>query len=364
MSTSQQACPVYKQCGGCPQYEFSASQERHHKSQPVRDWLSSHAIEYTPMIHSFPWLGFRDRCDLQYDSGKLGLYKKQSNEVVSITHCPKVHPLLNKAILWIVNNPPPIEKVSFLLRRSPDNTIGMWIDTSNINIATLLTEDSWITKAQEVFVVELGQRHKRLKRKENGWGLEKHPVLYPWFETSLTHEESGFLYSTIGSFTQPSMQSNKTLVHTVREIVEQSKATHWLEYGCGTGNFTFMLSQHAQKINLIEVHPISKKGLNRGLEDISTKAQIQFVHPSISTLNFQAALLDPPRSGMGTSIQDFLTHSTCNEIIYVSCNFQSMKTDMEHLLDAGYSLSSITGVDQFPKSNHCEWVAHLVRKTL
>ncbi len=363
MNIPTQTCPVYKKCGGCPQYELSESQEQQRKQRPVREWLSSHDIDQTPTIQSFVWLGFRDRCDLQYNNGKVGLYQRKSNDLVPITKCPKVHPLLNEAILWMTNNPPPITKASFLFRRAPDNTIGLWIDTSNINIAALLEENTWITKAHRTFVIELGQRHKRLKVKDNGWGLEKKPTLFPWFETPLSQGESTFLYSTIGSFTQPSMQSNQTLVHTVREMVIQSNTDHWLEYGCGTGNFTFMLSQYARKLSLVEVHPIAKKGLQRGLREVSTSADIRFVE-KISACDFQGAILDPPRSGMGTSLHEILVHPTCKEIVYVSCNFESMKSDMNQILLSGYSLQSITGIDQFPKSNHCEWIAHLTKKTL
>ena len=160
------------------------------------------------------------------------------------------------------------------------------------------------------------------------------------------------------------MKSNKLLVQSVRDIVTKSKSQHWLEYGCGTGNFTFMLSQHVQTIKLLETHPVSKKGLQRGLQDVRTQAEIRFIEDSLEECTFEAALLDPPRSGMGASIHALATHSTCTEIIYVSCSFESMKSDMEQLFAAGYTLTSINGIDQFPKSSHCEWVAHLEKTTL
>ena len=364
MTTSPQECPVYKKCGGCPLYELSTQQEAQKKLQPVQEWLSSHAIEYTPDVQSFPWRGFRDRCDLQYSNGTVGLYQRQSNDIAAITECLKVHPLLNEAILWITRNPLPIKRASLLLRRAPDNTIGIWIDTSNLNISILLKEKTWLAKAHETFVIELGQRHKRLKVKEDGWGLEKRPVLYPWFETYSSQNQTSLLYSTIGSFTQPSMRSNKILVQAVRDVVTRSKSQHWLEYGCGTGNFTFMLSQYVQTVHLLETHPVSRKGLQRGLQDVHTKAKVRFIENSLEEHTFEAALIDPPRSGMGTSIHALATHPTCTEIIYVSCSFESMKSDMEQLFAAGYTLTSINGIDQFPKSSHCEWVAHLEKTAL
>ena len=194
---SKPTCPVYKKCGGCPQYERSPSQSTKNKQQPVLQWLSSHALDITPTFQSFDWVSFRDRCDLQYRNGQLGLYQKQSRNIINITECPKVHPRINEGILWLTHNPLPVSKASFLLRRAPDNTIGLWIDTSNINVSILLKEYRWLAKAQETFVLEIGQRHKRLKAKENGWGLNKHPVLFPWFETPITQDRSTYLYLSL-----------------------------------------------------------------------------------------------------------------------------------------------------------------------
>ena len=99
----------------------------------------------------------------------------------------------------------------------------------------------------------------------------------------------------------------------------------------------------------------------RGLEEFATEADIQFINTPLSEHSFQAALLDPPRSGLGLALKEFLEHPTCSHIVYVSCNFKSMKHDMEQLFQAGYKLKTIKGIDQFPKSNHCEWVAYFVK---
>lgn len=350
---------VYTQCGGCPQYQKSPCELRAQKSQEVHTWLHNYAPSIQPTMHAFEWYGFRDRCDLQYEAGTMGLYQKTSNNIVAITHCPKVHKRINQTILWLHNNPLPIKKASLRIRRAPDDTIGIWIDTSNINISTILKEESWLVKAQKEYIIELGQKHKRPKKKEETWGLNKKPVLFPWFETLLTETLSVPIYCTIASFTQPSMKSNQTLVRIVQHLATTIESSHWLEYGCGSGNFTFMLSQIAHTLELVEINPIAKMGLKKGLKDISTNAIITFANPPLKERPFQSILLDPPRSGMGHAIQSICTHPTCTDIIYVSCSFQSMKKDLEPLLQSGFTLVSMTGVDQFPKSNHCEWIAYL-----
>jgi 23S rRNA (uracil1939-C5)-methyltransferase len=43
-------------------------------------------------------------------------------------------------------------------------------------------------------------------------------------------------------------------------------------------------------------------------------------------------------------------------IVYVSCHAQTLIKDGMNLMELGYQLRHIEGVDQFPNTPHCEWV--------
>jgi tRNA/tmRNA/rRNA uracil-C5-methylase (TrmA/RlmC/RlmD family) len=47
--------------------------------------------------------------------------------------------------------------------------------------------------------------------------------------------------------------------------------------------------------------------------------------------------------------------------VYVSCDVATLARDARALLDAGYELSGVTGVDLFPNTAHVECVASFVR---
>jgi 23S rRNA (uracil1939-C5)-methyltransferase len=50
-------------------------------------------------------------------------------------------------------------------------------------------------------------------------------------------------------------------------------------------------------------------------------------------------------------------------IVYVSCDVATLARDARTLLDAGYELAGVTGVDLFPNTAHVESVATFARQT-
>ena len=75
---------------------------------------------------------------------------------------------------------------------------------------------------------------------------------------------------------------------------------------------------------------------------------------------FEAVVFDPPRSGARNQSQ-ILANSTVPKIVGVSCNPATFVRDLQSLVDGGYSLKSVTPVDQFTWSRHLELVACLQR---
>ncbi|MCE7887782.1 MAG: class I SAM-dependent RNA methyltransferase [Alphaproteobacteria bacterium PRO2] len=68
---------------------------------------------------------------------------------------------------------------------------------------------------------------------------------------------------------------------------------------------------------------------------------------------FDTIIFDPPRAGAAAQAS-FLASSETPRIIGVSCNPASFARDARMLLDGGYSLASLTLVDQFVWSAHVE----------
>ena len=77
-------------------------------------------------------------------------------------------------------------------------------------------------------------------------------------------------------------------------------------------------------------------------------------------------LLDPPRTGVGEGVVNFLRESDrCVEkIIYVSCNPATLSRDLNRLCASGpWRLDEVAVFDMFPQTSHIEVCCSIVRKT-
>ena len=70
--------------------------------------------------------------------------------------------------------------------------------------------------------------------------------------------------------------------------------------------------------------------------------------------NFDAAVVDPPRSGMEREALDWLCSSRVPVIKYLSCNPSTQARDIKRLSDAGYFVSDIRLLDFYPQTSHIE----------
>ena len=64
-------------------------------------------------------------------------------------------------------------------------------------------------------------------------------------------------------------------------------------------------------------------------------------------------LLDPPRAGAYAVMQELLKNPV-QQVIYVSCDPQTLARDLKPLLQGGYRLVSSQPFDLFPQTYHVE----------
>ena len=70
-------------------------------------------------------------------------------------------------------------------------------------------------------------------------------------------------------------------------------------------------------------------------------------------------IVDPPRKGLEKKLIDGIIKKEVNNIIYVSCNVNTLARDYNILKENGYILKDIACVDMFPNTIHVESIALL-----
>ena len=71
--------------------------------------------------------------------------------------------------------------------------------------------------------------------------------------------------------------------------------------------------------------------------------------------------MDPPRAGSDERFLFSLARLSPGKVIYISCNPETQRRDLETLVTLGYQVKKIQPVDMFPHTNHVETVVLLLR---
>ena len=72
-------------------------------------------------------------------------------------------------------------------------------------------------------------------------------------------------------------------------------------------------------------------------------------------------VVDPPRAGLSKKVVRRLLELHARRIVYVSCNPTTLAPNARQIVDDGYRLVKVRGVDMFPHTPHLECVALLER---
>ena len=72
-------------------------------------------------------------------------------------------------------------------------------------------------------------------------------------------------------------------------------------------------------------------------------------------------IVDPPRKGLDRKLVDGLIQRDVKNIVYVSCNANTLARDYNIFKENGYILKEISCVDMFPNTIHVECIALIQR---
>ncbi len=168
-----------------------------------------------------------------------------------------------------------------------------------------------------------------------------------------------------GSFLQATAAGEETLASLV--LGHAAKAKTVADLFCGVGPFALRLAERA-RVTAVDSDADAIAALKKaiagasGLKPINAEVRDLFRRPLVATelKNFDAVVFDPPRQGAQAQARE-LAKSTVPIVIAVSCSADTFARDARILIDRGYTLETVTPVDQFRYSAHVEIVARFAR---
>ncbi len=139
---------------------------------------------------------------------------------------------------------------------------------------------------------------------------------------------------------------------------------------CGTGTIGLIASKSAKQVLGVELNKSAVKDAVANARENGAE-NVYFLCGDAGEIiedmakegeKFDAAFLDPPRSGSTVKFLNSLVKIKPERIVYVSCNPETLSRDLDYLTKKRYKVLKIQGVDMFPHTNHIETVVLLKYK--
>jgi len=166
-------------------------------------------------------------------------------------------------------------------------------------------------------------------------------------------------------FTQVNLELNRLMVDRALGLLDPGPDERVLDLFCGLGNFTLALARRAAEVVGVEADGglVERARVNAQRNGIANARFLQGdLYGALDLApwrreRFQAALLDPPRSG-AIQVLDLLPALGVERVLYVSCYPTTLARDADRLVNGlGYRLISAGAMDMFPHTAHLESMA-------
>ena len=170
-----------------------------------------------------------------------------------------------------------------------------------------------------------------------------------------------------GSFTQPNGEVNRKMLGWAKQIAS-GLSGDLLELYCGNGNFSIALAECFNQVVATEISRTSIKSaqynialnnvdnlqvLQMSAEDVAAALQqgTQLKQLDLAGMQLNTVLVDPPRAGLDSGTEQLV--SRFNDIIYISCNPQTLAHNLQQLCKT-HQIVKLAVFDQFPYTHHIE----------
>lgn len=346
-------CPVFGECGGCQIQHLAYEAQLEAKRQRVMDALNRigkieapvHACLSSPMP-----LHYRNKIQLPTENGIMGLYKRNSHDIVPVKNC-LIQCASGEAIYRLLQKERLPAQVTHLLIRNA-------IFTDEALVVFIINK--------EVDLIPLAQKLLRELPQVKGVliNLNKHKgnrILGPQFKLlagrPTIREKLGSLLFDLSapSFFQVNSWQAINLFEYVSQFIDIKE--HVIDAFCGVGTLALFAAQKAARVEGYECveQAVIDARANAALNGF-TNCHFEVGFAEKRALKCDTLLLNPPRKGLSPEI---FSKIQAKKIVYISCDPATLARDLA--LFQGFKLQSIQPFDMFPQTMHVESAAYLTK---
>ena len=382
-------CKRLGQCDGCPLMFMKYPAQLTWKKELVGNILGRYRTLLDVTIHdvlpSPQPIHYRNSAKLVV-SGKfaapvIGMYRRNSHEVLEIGDCPLHHPLINTIVAAVREG---IRKGKVPIY-SPRNCHGLLRylvirvdETENRAMVVFVTaersfnEIHHLAKHLQSAVSEVSVVVQNINASTGNVILgEKDHFITRERTLRASIGETAFTISP-RSFFQVNSGSARIIYEKVREWADLKGNEFVVDLYCGIGGISLFLAPSSRKVLGIEVveAAVADAGQNARLNGIEN---CEFLAGDAGKLladlrqdreRVDLLILNPPRKGCDEKVLEEAAALAPTRMIYVSCSPSTLARDLDILAGLGYRATFVQPVDMFPQTPHVENVALLIKTDL
>ncbi len=233
---------------------------------------------------------------------------------------------------------------------------------NNNCILNILTSDKGVFPLEEFW--------DKTKDLVNGvtWSINTSPADRSYGEIQKSFGQD-FLWETLNgikfkipvqSFFQTNTHQAENLLKVVKEFADLTGEETVLDLYSGTGSIGLYLADKAKAVIGIEENApaaalsIENAKLNNITNYSALSGKVEDLLSDIVTKSPSLVIVDPPRPGVHKKVIAKIGRTRPAKVIYVSCNPQSQKHDVDKLKEWGYQIERCQPLDMFPHTPHIE----------
>ena len=168
------------------------------------------------------------------------------------------------------------------------------------------------------------------------------------------------------SFFQVNPEQVEVLYKTALDLIDIKKNKIVLDAYSGVGTIGLIASKNAKKVISVEiVKDAHKNAIENAKRNNVNNIEFhcgdagEFINSYDGDLDI--VIMDPPRKGSDEKFLSTLINKKVSQIIYVSCDPETLARDLEYLKQS-YDVTYIQPVDMFPMTAHVETIVGLILK--
>ena len=172
-------------------------------------------------------------------------------------------------------------------------------------------------------------------------------------------------------FFQVNYETATMIFEKVRELIVINPNNTLLDLCCGVGIYSILLANLFENVIGIDSNPCNILTANQIKDEFYSHYSIEYIADrmenqvdKIIKMSNLTAIINPSRSGIPLKMIEFLKENLnkFDQIIYVSCNPQTLNRDLKMLDFSENEIYDLIPVNQFPQTDELEIIVNMIFK--